>query len=319
MPDKPYRSNDRPKTNINRRTFMGALAGTVGVACVDGLFPWNAFAKAQSPDLVVVTGKPQSAVKTALDALGGMESFVKQGDKVVIKPNMSFSNPPEYGSTTHPDVIATTAELCLDAGAKEVLVVDHTLRNWELCFEKTKIKETLSGMSGVSLISLASQGMYRDVDVPHGKSLKRTQAARHLLDADCFINMPTAKSHGSTGVSFGMKNLMGLVWSRGPFHFQLDLDQAVADLAGLMKPTLTIMDAQYALINNGPGGPGDVERLSKVIAGIDPVAVDAYTVTLAKWWKQSIKPRQVNHIKAAYEMGLGEIDLEKLTIREIRA
>jgi uncharacterized protein (DUF362 family) len=109
---------------------------------------------------------------------------------------------------------------------------------------------------------------------------------------------------------------MGLVWDRKTFHRDLDLNQAIADLASVLRPAFTLMDANYALLTAGPGGPGKVEQWNKVIAGIDPLAVDAYTVSLGAWYEQRIRPDQVKHLRAANELGLGTIDLENIQVVE---
>jgi hypothetical protein len=56
-----------------------------------------------------------------------------------------------------------------------------------------------------------------------------------------------------------------------------------------------------------------------VIAGIDPVAVDSYGVTVAPWYGQQFKGRQVEHILAVHQRGLGKIDLDQLKIAKASA
>ena len=135
------------------------------------------------------------------------------------------------------------------------------------------------------------------------------EAARRVL-----INLPQAKSHSNTGVSLGIKNLMGLIWDRWSFHTKYNFNQALADLATVIRPQLTILDATRALISGGPGGPGEVRRPNLIIAGTDPVAVDSYGVTVVPWYGQSFKGRQIEHLLAAHQRGLGKIDLEPLRI-----
>jgi uncharacterized protein (DUF362 family) len=279
------------------------------------LIPRGAFALPPSK-LAVAGGEPAQAVSLALEALGGIDAFVKQGETVVLKPNVGFPNPPHWGSTTHPQVVVAVAGLCLEAGASKVLVVDHPLRKPELCFRRSGLQDALKGMKGVHLLAPKRKTLYEEVEVPQGRSLHRTRVMRALLDADRWINLPTAKSHSATGVSLGLKNLMGLVWDRATFHRDLDLDQAVADLATILKPSLTIMDAAYALVSAGPGGPGPVERWNRVIAGVDPVAVDAYTVGLGAWYGRRVRPDQVKHLRAARALGLGNTDMNALEIVE---
>lgn len=78
----------------------------------------------QQSSTVVVAEKdsPAALVRKAVKALGGMGKFVKKGSKVLIKPNIAFARPPEAAANTNPEVVAELVRLCLEAGAKEVIV-----------------------------------------------------------------------------------------------------------------------------------------------------------------------------------------------------
>ena len=142
---------------------------------------------------------------------------------------------------------------------------------------------------------------------------------KEVLEAQVLINLPTAKSHSATGVSLGLKGLMGLIWDRESFHSQYNINQALADLATVIRPQLTILDATRALTSGGPGGPGEVKKLNLIIAGIDPIAVDSYGVTVAPWYGQNFKGRQVEHLLVAHQRGLGKIDIDQLRIFKEKA
>jgi len=114
-----------------------------------------------------------------------------------------------------------------------------------------------------------------------------------------------------------MKNLMGLIWDRQRFHHDMDLHQAVADLATVLRPQLTILDAIRILKTGGPAGPGDVETFDGVIAGVDPVAVDAYGVTLSTWNRQTLRPDQVGYIRHAAAHGVGTSTIDELEVVEL--
>jgi len=169
----------------------------------------------------------------------------------------------------------------------------------------------------VSLLTLTKERHFAPTAIPQGKGLKSALVAKAVLEADKLINLPTAKSHSATGVSLGMKGLMGLIWNRGALH-QMNLHQAIADLATVIKPDLTIVDATRALTSGGPGGPGKTVQLDTVIAGADPVAVDSYTVGITQWYNKSFSGKSVKYIVAASELGLGEIDTAKMQIKEVK-
>jgi uncharacterized protein (DUF362 family) len=268
-------------------------------------------------DLAVARGDMVLAVKAAIETLGGMQRFVKSGQTVVLKPNMSFPNPAEWGSTTHPDIVRTVAQLCVDAGAKRVSVIDQPLRRPEVCLRRSGIADACQGLPNVTVFANTDQKFYQKVSLSDAKELHEVEIAKDVLQSDVLINLPVAKSHMATGVSLSMKNLMGLVWDREYFHQYIDLNQGVADLSTFIKPDLIIMDATRPMTTAGPGGPGKVVQLDTVIAGTDPVAVDSYTVPLAPWYGHEFTGKNVKYILKAAEMGLGEIDIGKLRIQEL--
>ncbi len=265
-------------------------------------------------DLVVISGEPTAATRKALEALGGISRFVKRGHRVVLKPNMSFARTPDFGATTHPQVVATVAQECIQAGANRVVILDHTLHRAELCLERTGIREACKGISGTYVIAFQERKFFKEVKIPGAMALDRVEVLQEVLESDLLINLPVAKSHSATGVSLGIKGLMGLIWDRESFHSRLNINQALADLATVIKPQLTVLDATRALTSGGPGGPGEVKRLNLIIAGTDPVAVDSYGVGIAPWYGKHFKGRQVEHLLIAHQRGLGKIDTDQLKI-----
>lgn len=259
-------------------------------------------------DLAVAKGgDPADNTLKAIQALGGIERFVKKDNKVVLKPNCLAANPPETASTTNPAVMEVVVKMCLQAGASEVVVMSH---DPERSFQISGIMETCSA-AGARVVAANSRDLYQSVPVLRGRLLRNVEIIKEILDADVFINIPIAKHHGQTEVTLGMKNLMGINWNRRYFH-QNGLDQAIADLSTVIRPDLVIMDANRILLTNGPGGPGQTSDERTVIAGTDPVAIDAYTTTLF-----DRLPEDIEHIRYAYEFGVGEIDLNRLKIKEI--
>jgi uncharacterized protein (DUF362 family) len=270
-------------------------------------------------DLAVISGEPVAATRKALEALGGISRFVKKGQGVVLKPNLSFARTPDFSATTHPLVVATVAQACLEAGAQQVLVLDHTLQRAELCLERTGIRDACKNIAGVHVLALQERKFFREIKIPQGKVLERVEVMKEIVDGQVLINIPVAKSHSATGVSLGLKGLMGMIWDRESFHSQYNINQAIADLATVIKPQLTILDATRALASGGPGGPGEVKKPNLIIAGVDPVAVDSYGVSIVPWYGQNFKGRQVEHLLASHQRGLGKIDIDQLKVIKEKA
>ena len=266
-------------------------------------------------DLAVIEGSPQASVSRAFQLLGGVGTFIKPNTTVLLKPNASFPNPEKWGSTTSPGVIKAVAEVALKAGARRVIIADNTMRDGDLCFEKTGLTTAFEGMSRVSLIPLQRESYYADVPVD-GKALKSVQIAKLIQRADILINLPCAKSHNATDVSFALKNLMGLIWDRSYFHSGTDLHMAIAELATVIRPQLTILDATRALVTGGPTGPGKVQELHTIVAGTDSLAVDSYGVNLTQWNNRSSSVASIKHLAYAADLGIGRSDLKSLNIHK---
>lgn len=211
---------------LGRREFLGMATGAAAGAAVGSLISSRKLFGAPSSTIAVARGEAAAAVVMALEALGGIGAFVKPSDRVIIKPNASFPNPPSWGCNTSPEVVATVARLCVEAGVRRVLVVDNTLGNPNLCFSRSGIKEAVSRIPNVKLLAPKQEALYREVEIPRGVALRRTKVYREVLEAERLISLPTAKSHSATGVSLELKGLMGLIWARDTLHRDMDLHQA---------------------------------------------------------------------------------------------
>lgn len=310
------------RTGMNRRDFLKTSAEcaayTAAAVALPGMFT-RAEAAEKVPDLVVAGGNPGPATRAAVDAMGGMARYVRPRDRVVIKPNMSFPNPPEWGTTTHPDVVRELTSLCLKAGASSVLVLDNPLRNSEMCLERSGLRTACGDLPETHVQGLTDRGFFEEVKIPDGKALTTTMIMKKALEADVLIAVPVAKSHSATGVSLSMKGMMGLVYDRRTFHMDLDLDVAVVDLCTILKPALTIIDASRILSEGGPGGPGKVIPMNRIIASTDFVAADAAAVEMGTWYGRKFKAGQVKHIQMAHARGLGRMDVSSLSVKEVRS
>jgi uncharacterized protein (DUF362 family) len=271
--------------------------------------------EASLPDVAVTKGEPARAARAAVDMLGGMGRFVKPGQKVVIKPNMSFARPPEAGTNTHPLVVREVLVMCKEAGAARVRVLDHSLHDPERALELSGIRDVCDSVEKGICHHLMDSAFYRETRLPEAAEMRTNSFMIDVLEADVIIAVPVAKSHGAAGVSLSMKGQMGLILDRRPMHSRYSLDVSLADLAQRVKPDLAVIDATRVLTTGGPGGPGKLITPGEIIASADPVAADATAVASYEWYGRRMQPRQVAHIRLAHERGLGRMDVENLRIR----
>lgn len=267
------------------------------------------------PYLAVARGAdPAEIARRAVAAVGGMERYVRPGQKVIVKPNICHVTPGvEYATTTHPDVVGALVALALAAGAASVSVMDGPFSGRpDEAYARSGIAAAVEAAGG-DMVAM-SPVAYADTAIPQGRSVTEWSIYAPALEADVLIDVPVAKHHSSAGLTLGMKNLMGLLNPRGRGSFHGNLHQNIADLNTLIRPALTVIDATRMLMAHGPtgGSLADVRQEETVIAGPDIVAADAYAATL--FGKQ---PADVRYIAHAVEMGLGRADLSALRIEEL--
>ena len=265
------------------------------------------------PDIVAVKGGGQAArLDRAMKELGGLGSFVRKGQTVVIKPNIGWSQEPQIAANTNPELVKRLVEHCLDAGASKVWVFDHSCDSGPSSYRASMI-ESYAKSAGAIVVPGDSSSSYQEVAIPGAVSLKKTRFHELILEADVFINVPVLKDHSGAGMTCAMKNLMGVVWDRGAFH-RIGLDQCIADSCLYRKPTLNIVDAGKVMLSGGPRGYAS-SRYSEqrmLIVSTDIVAVDAVSArTLGR------APADFDYIGKAEERGLGTADLAKLSISRL--
>lgn len=265
------------------------------------------------PDLAVArSGEPEEMVQAAVAALGGMSRFVKAGDVVVVKPNICVSYYSyEYAATTNPWVVGTLVRLALEAGAKQVKVLDFPFggspeQAYQVSGIQQEVQKAGGKMVGISTIK------FIETKIPNGKDLKSARIYDDVLQADVLINVPIAKHHELARLTLGMKNLMGVIRDRPLMH--ANLGQRLADLSSRVRSHLVVVDAVRMLMAHGPtgGNLSDVRKADTIIASHNVVSADSYAATLF-----GLVPEDLGYIKKGTEMGLGVKNLDELKIEEI--
>jgi uncharacterized protein (DUF362 family) len=303
---------------MDRREFFKGVAA-LGLLVAAGrrlVMPEELWAMAPLAVPQPVVAKAQGTnwahlVGDTVQALGGMKKFVNPGEVVVVKPNMAWNRTPELGANAHPVVVRKVVELCLEAGAKQVKVLDRTCDDARAAYANSGIKAAVEGIKDPrAVVEYVDERRFVELPVEKAKALKKWYFYKDILEADRFINIPVAKSHSESRLTMCLKNMMGAIggW-RGRIH--VGLHQNIADMNLILRPDLHVLDATRIMIKNGPKGgrPEDVEVRNLVAAGADPVALDAFGTTLF-----GLKPADIGHIVKAFEAGRGEMDLNKIKL-----
>lgn len=309
---------------MKRRDFFrtAAIAGLASVFSPKSLAnvsSENEITIQKTPDLVAVMGgEPEVMLIRALKELGGIQKFVKRGHNVVIKPNIGWDRKPEIAANTNPQLVAALVKQCLSAGAKQVLVFDHTCDNWQKCYDNSGIEAAVKAAGG-KIIPGNDESMYREVSLPNGVNLTKPKIHEAILDCDVWFNVPVLKHHGGPKITISMKNLMGIVWDRGFWH-RNDLHQCIADCATFHKrPALNIVDAYRVMKSNGPQGKSesDAVLLKSLLVSHDYVAVDTAAVKLFTQVRPT-EMEEVRYIGLAEGLKVGTQHLEKLNVKRIK-
>ncbi len=259
------------------------------------------------PELVVVQGEsPQALLNRAVETLGGARRFIARGDNVVVKPNIGWDRSPEQAANTNPVLVAAVVRLCFEAGARRVVVTDVSCNDPRVCFERSGIAAAAKA-EGADVV-LPDERRFREVNL-RGDVLTTWPVLEPFLTADKFINLPIAKHHSLTGCTLGMKNLYGIIGGqRSRLHQRIH--DSLVDLTAFVRPTLTIVDAYRVLMRGGPtgGSLADVEFKKTLLAGTDPVAIDAYAAKA--WW--DLDYQRLPFLRIAEARGLGKMNFEEV-------
>ncbi|MFQ5964434.1 MAG: DUF362 domain-containing protein [Candidatus Scalinduaceae bacterium] len=325
------------KNNISRRSFLKTSvsigAGLCGLSYLSSIerprhlkgLKENSFKK----DLVIVHGDIderndevsviKEMLRRGIKVLGGMEKLVSKGDKIVIKPNIAWDRQPEYAVNTNPFVVAALVELCREAGAYRVKVLDHT------CSTNPGPSYINSGIEKAAReagadVRFINKKLFKDVRIEDGKVLDSWLFYEELIyqdEIDVLINVPIAKQHSTSRLSMALKNTLGMVGgNRGLLH--KDIHPKIADLNKVVKVDLTVLDAFRILKRHGPTGgrledvDNTFENARRLVISTDPVAVDSYGATMFGY-----EGKDIGFIQESYEAGLGEIDFKLSGFEEI--
>ncbi len=277
------------------------------------------------PDIAVCEGTDYfRSTLTAIEDIGGISKFIKRGDKVGILINSDFEIP---GTFVNPDISLAILKLCREAGAGEITLLQYVKEEyWKRSIYFNEYEGLLSELVNLkenSFPAKLTEPTFRLLhEVPGAKILKDIEIVSKSLECDVFINIPIAKHHATALLTSSLKNLMGLNTRKTNVSFHLGsgkrddpeyFAQCLADMSKLRKSDLVVVDSTLFLTTNGPSGPGEVKQLDKVLAGTDPVALDAYCAGFLDF-----APEDVLAIVKAHEMGIGTMYFQNLEIKENR-
>lgn len=330
--NRPKDAERLPTAELSRRDFlkrvgyasaMALAAGGLGLALYDpkgpvpvegqkpltGLGDYTVRAMALGGGkLAIVRGTDRAVMlERGVKALGGMEAFIQKGDRVLVKVNAAFATPPSLGATTHPEVLAAVAGLCLKAGAAQVLVTDNPINNPDSCFDISGLANAAQ-TAGARIITPRTN-LFAPVSLPGGKLIRNWPVmAGVFAGVTKVIVVSPVKDHRRAGASMTLKNFYGFLGGRRNVFHQ-DINGIITELSQLLKPTLCVLDGTVSMITNGPtgGSLSDLKDTGTMVISTDPVAADAVGVELL-----GRTLADVPYIRMAAKAGAGQADYHRL-------
>ncbi len=251
----------------------------------------------------------ESLVRSALDRLGGISRFVKPGQCVLIKPNLTIWLVAETGATTDPRVVGALARIVREAGAGTVQVGECSS-----CGQVTREIMAITGMEKAAREAGAEPVYFDEVEqveisVPLGKLIHKIPVPRPLLEADVVIACPKLKTHFLDPVTGALKLWVGAARQDTMHRLHRDhVQTTVADLLTVTLPDLVVMDAIIAGEGNGPVAVRG-RFVGCILASSDPVALDRTAADLA-----GFADRPMSFCDAAVEQGIGIADRTSIDV-----
>lgn len=247
------------------------------------------------------------ALRRSIDLIGGIDSFVRRGDRVLLKPNLLIGKAPEKAVTTHPSIVKGVIQIVREAGGIPFLGDSPGIGNAKKVAGKAGIKSVADAMD-CPIVEFN-----RPVLPPErkGRIFKNIEIDQAIFEADVIINLPKWKTHAQMLLTLGVKNLFGC--APGPrkplWHLKAGEDQKVfaqilVDLYQVIQPSLTILDGIVGMEGNGPSS-GDPISLGLILGSGDPLSIDQIVCDLLGISRESLMTNRV-----AFEQGLGRDGIE---------
>lgn len=247
-------------------------------------------------------------VRKAIELAGGLTDIISPGDTVLIKPNIVIAQSPENGAITDPRVCKAIVNMVREVGARAIIAESSAVG-----------VDTEGAIQGAGYGKLRQEG-FEVIDlkkeettkvlVPRGKSLKEVFLPKIVVNAKAIISVPSMKTHDQALVTLSLKNMKGVLPDtfKRRFHTTFGVFQGVADLMTVVRPVLAVVDGIIAQEGLGPIFGIPVE-MGLIIAGKDPVAVDAVTSVV-----MGFEPQEDGVVSTAAKSGIGTADLNKIEV-----
>lgn len=250
------------------------------------------------------------AVREAITFIGGMEAFVKPGQKVMLKPNCTGPLSSDDGAVTSNVVLESIIVLVKEAGASQIDIVEGSgaFHLGTKRIYNTLGVDALADRMGVGLYDV-NETDFVTVENDKFRMLDEIEITKMVWEYDVIINIPVIKTHPLTEITVAYKNMNGLLSPKDKRRFHdFNMRKAVVDLTTALPSYLTIVDGLTAMEGLGPL-EGTPVKLDLIIAGSCPVSVDATAARI-----MGFQPEQLEYLIEAEKAGHGSIKEEEIEV-----
>jgi uncharacterized protein (DUF362 family) len=262
---------------------------------------------------IVKGSDAENMIESALDHLGGVQSLIRPGSTVVIKPNAGHEGGPDTSVNTSPAVVKAAIHVLRKANPKQIILAEASAIGCDTmaCLESSGIRQAAEEAGVDQIIDIKSQKNLVEVPIEDPKSdIKKIRLPPFLIEADHIVNLPIFKSHVSMVFSCALKNIKGVV--QDAVHYlmhQTNLAAAMMDQWSVVNPDLTIADLIRPMEGFGPHS-GTPTEFGCIVASKDPVALDATACRMV-----GLDIDKVEYFEAALNRGLGNFEEGDIEVR----
>lgn len=268
----------------------------------------------------VLISKGKDPYFTTMTALRSFALPNLKGKKILIKPNAARLASPGDGVTTHPLVVLAIIDYLKERGVNYITIGEGCMFGVDAreAFRVTGM-EGIAIKAGVELLDLDRSGPL-EMTIPEAKLLKKIKVTGILKDFDVIISVPVMKTHMHTRVTLSIKNMKGLLWRREKARLHhlhsnkkitrgyKELDYAISEMATILLPHFAIIDGMVGMEGMGPAY-GKPKEMGIVLVSDNALSADAVASRL-----MGFAPETIPHLRLCAETGLGEIQLQKISI-----
>ncbi len=224
------------------------------------------------------TAEIKEKIREGFERLGGLDKYIKTGEKVLLKPNALVPVKPETAVVTHPVFVRAVIQLAREKTDKIFIGESPGAGKYGYAASVTGVKKAAEE-EGAEIIDFKA-----DTDVVRKEKIiyNKFRLDKRLLEMDKIINLPKLKTHSLMQMTLCVKNMYGIIpgLKKLEYHANAERDKeifaaALIDVYRACPPAFNIMDGITAMEGDGPGTGGTPVDLGVIIMGEDGFAIDA--------------------------------------------